>query len=325
MTVNSAMRAVITGGAGFLGSHLCDRMVSDGIDTVCVDNFCTGRLTNIEHLIARSDFDLVEADVSDRLEIAGPVDYVLHFASPASPRDYQSLAVETLKAGSVGTINALELALRKGARFLLASTSEVYGDPGVHPQPETYYGNVNPCGPRSMYDEAKRFSEAATAAYRQGRGLNAGIIRIFNVYGPRMRPNDGRVVPTLVNQALAGLPLTAFGDGSQTRSLCHVDDMVEGAMRMLRSECPGPINLGNPDEISIRDLADLVRVTVGTDSPVIFGDMPPDDPKRRCPDIRRASEQLGWRPTRDLADGLRDVVNWFAAERHDRRAVAPAG
>jgi dTDP-glucose 4,6-dehydratase len=277
-----------------------------------LDNFSTGNRRNIEHLIDDPGFNLVHADVCAPLKIAGPVDYVLHLASPASPRDYERMPVETLTAGSQGTVNALDLAERKRARFVFASTSEVYGDPRVHPQTESYHGDVNPIGPRSMYDEGKRFGEAIVTAYRLKKTVNTAIVRIFNTYGPRMRADDGRVVPTLVSQALAGKPLTIFGDGYQTRALCHVSDTVEGVVRLLRSEYAGPINLGNPEEVTIRNLADLVREIAGATAPALFEPPVPEDPQRRCPDISLASQLLGWHPQISLMRGLTQTISWFA-------------
>jgi dTDP-glucose 4,6-dehydratase len=307
-------RVAITGGAGFLGSHLCERLLADGAEVVCVDNFLTGRPENVEHLFANRDFRLIDRDVTEYLHVPGPLDAVLHFASPASPVDYYRLPIETLMVGSVGTRNALGLAKAKGARFLLASTSEAYGDPKVHPQPETYWGNVNPVGPRSMYDEAKRFAEALTMAYRNSRGVNTGIIRIFNTYGPRMRANDGRAIPTFISQALRGEPITVAGDGSQTRSVCYVDDLIEGITRLLWSDLPGPVNIGNPHELTILDTARLVRELCGSDAPITFIPRPVDDPTVRQPDITVARERLGWEPNVPVGDGLARTIAWFEHE-----------
>ncbi|EFC84587.1 UDP-glucuronic acid decarboxylase family protein [Parafrankia sp. EUN1f] len=308
------MRVVVAGGAGFLGSHLCDRLLDDGEEVVCVDNYLTGRKNNIEHLLGRPGFELLEQDVSEQMTVPGTVDAILEFASPASPLDYARYPIETLKAGSHGTLHALDLARSKGARFLLASTSEVYGDPLVHPQEESYWGHVNPIGPRSMYDEAKRFAEALTTAYRNRHGIDTAIIRIFNTYGPRMRTDDGRAIPAFVSQALRGEPVTVAGDGMQTRSVCYVDDLVEGIVRMLRSGLPGPVNLGNPHEMSIIDTARLVVELIGADVPIKFIPRPGDDPMVRRPDITLARRQLDWEPVIDVRDGLLRTIEWFASE-----------
>jgi dTDP-glucose 4,6-dehydratase len=304
-------RAVVTGGAGFLGSHLCERLLHEGYAVLCLDDLSTGRATNVAHLAGVGPFRLVQTDVTGTVHVEGDVDAVLHFASPASPIDYLRMPIETLRVGSVGTLHALDLAREKGARFLLASTSETYGDPLVHPQPETYWGHVNPVGPRGVYDEAKRFAEAATMAYRRSRGVDTAIVRIFNTHGPRMRPDDGRAVPTFVQQALAGEPLTVAGDGRQTRSIQYVDDLVEGCLRLLHSTLAGPVNIGNPQEVSIAELAGLVRDLTGSTSPVVHVPRPEDDPTVRRPDITLAREQLGWAPGVDLADGLRRTIAWF--------------
>jgi dTDP-glucose 4,6-dehydratase len=305
-------RAVVTGGAGFLGSHLCERLLAEGYEVLCLDDLSTGAAVNVAHLAEAGAFRLVRTDVTDRMHVVGDVDAVLHFASPASPVDYLRLPIETLRVGSVGTLHALELAREKKARFLLASTSEAYGDPQVHPQPETYWGHVNPVGPRGVYDEAKRFAEATTMAYRRARGVDTAIVRIFNTHGPRMRPDDGRAVPTFVRQALAGEPLTVAGDGSQTRSIQYVDDLVAGCLAMLGSTLAGPVNIGNPQEVSILELARLVRGLTGSASPVVHVPRPEDDPTVRRPDITLAREQLGWEPRVDLAEGLRRTIAWFA-------------
>jgi dTDP-glucose 4,6-dehydratase len=305
-------RAVVTGGAGFLGSHLCERLLAEGYEVFCLDDLSTGAAANVAHLAEAGPFRLVRTDVTDRMHVVGDVDAVLHFASPASPVDYLRLPIETLRVGSVGTLHALELAREKKARFLLASTSEAYGDPQVHPQPETYWGHVNPVGPRGVYDEAKRFAEATTMAYRRARGVDTAIVRIFNTHGPRMRPDDGRAVPTFVRQALAGEPLTVAGDGSQTRSIQYVDDLVAGCLAMLGSTLPGPVNIGNPQEVSILELARLVRELTGSASPLVHVPRPEDDPTVRRPDITLAREQLGWEPRVDLAEGLRRTIAWFA-------------
>jgi dTDP-glucose 4,6-dehydratase len=306
-------RAVVTGGAGFLGSHLCERLLLEEYEVVCLDNFVTGAATNVDHLRERERFRLVRADVSDFIHVVGPVDAVFHFASPASPIDYLQLPIHTLKVGSIGTLHSLGLAKEKGARFLLASTSEAYGDPLVHPQPETYWGNVNPVGPRGVYDEAKRFAEALTMAYRRAHGVDTAIVRIFNTFGPRMRPNDGRAIPTFIRQAINDEPITVAGDGSQTRSICYVDDLVEGIIRMVHSDLAGPINLGNPHEISVLELAEWIRELAGSRSPIEFITRPQDDPTVRQPDISRARTTLGWEPTIAIEDGLKKTIEWFRA------------
>jgi dTDP-glucose 4,6-dehydratase len=311
-------RAVVTGGAGFLGSHLCDRLLDDGVEVICLDNFLTGVPSNVEHLLGHSGFHLHKCDVTEFVHVPGPVDQVLHFASPASPIDYLKLPIETMKVGSIGTLHALGLAKEKGARFLLASTSESYGDPQVHPQPETYWGHVNPVGPRGVYDEAKRFAEALTMAYRRHHGVNTVILRIFNTYGDRMRAGDGRAIPTFIHQALKGKPLTVAGDGSQTRSVMHVDDLIEGVVRLLRSDLEGPVNIGNPTELTVLELATRIRDLVGCNSPVEFVGRPDDDPTRRQPDISLARDRLGWEPKIDLEDGLRRTISWV--RQHPERA-----
>jgi dTDP-glucose 4,6-dehydratase len=306
-----ARRAVVTGGAGFLGSHLCERLLDEGFEVVCLDNFLTGRPDNVAQLIERDGFRLVRCDVSDFIHVPGPVDAVLHFASPASPVDYLQLPIHTLKVGSIGTLHALGLARDKGARFVLASTSEVYGDPLEHPQREEYWGNVNPVGPRGVYDEAKRFAEALTMAYRTTHGLDTAIVRIFNTFGPRLRPNDGRAIPTFIRQALRGEPLTVAGDGSQTRSICYVDDMVAGIVSMLHSTYPGPVNLGNPHELSVLALARWVVQLTGSTSALEFVPRPEDDPRVRQPDISQAQRLLGWEPKITVEDGLQRTIAWF--------------
>lgn len=320
------MRIVVTGGAGFLGSHLCGALISRGDTAVCVDNLTTGRLANVEHLSGSPRFAFVEADVADALGVGGRVDVVAHLASPASPPDYLLRPLETLAAGSRGTENALRLADRHGARFVLASTSEVYGDPGVHPQHEEYWGNVNPVGPRSVYDEGKRFAEAMTAAYRRARDVRTGIIRIFNAYGPRMRPRDGRVVTNFIIQALNGDPLSVYGDGSQTRSFCYVDDLTRGMVSMIDSAEAGPVNLGNPEELTVAGLARLVLRITGSDSPVRYLPLPQDDPVRRCPQIARAGRVLNWGPEIPTEEGVRRTVEWFRSRpgRWTRSAEGPA-
>lgn len=305
------MRVVITGGAGFLGSHLGETLLRRGHSVVAVDNFVTGRATNVAHLVG-DRFTLVEHDVTEPFDIDGDVDGVLHFASPASPVDYLKMPIETLRVGSMGTQNALELAQRKGARLVLASTSEVYGDPQVHPQPETYWGHVNPVGPRGVYDEAKRYAEALVLAYRDNRGVDASIIRIFNTFGPRMRPNDGRAIPNFVRQALAGEPVTVSGDGSQTRSICYVDDLVDGILAMLlETHDPGPVNIGNPHEISMRDLAQWIIDLTGTSSEIQYIARPTDDPTVRRPDTTKAHALLGWSPKVSVETGLERTIAWF--------------
>ncbi|MEI7793828.1 MAG: UDP-glucuronic acid decarboxylase family protein [Thermoleophilia bacterium] len=295
--------SVITGGAGFLGSHLCDRLLADGHRVICVDNLDTGTLENIEH-IRSGDFVFLQHDVTDHITIEEPVDEVFHLASPASPIDYLRLPLQTLKVGSQGTHNALGLAKRHRARFLLASTSEVYGDPKEHPQREDYWGHVNPIGPRGVYDEAKRYAEALTMAYHRQQGVDTHIVRIFNTYGPRMRPRDGRAIPTFIRQASEGAPLTVFGDGSQTRSFCFVTDLIEGLIRLIRSDEHEPVNIGNPEEYTILQLAEAVLEAMGSQSEVVYEALPQDDPTIRQPDITRARAILGWEPTIGLADGL---------------------
>ncbi|MFC8918858.1 UDP-glucuronic acid decarboxylase family protein [Streptomyces sp. NPDC057116] len=303
--------AVVTGGAGFVGSHLCHALLDSGTAVTCVDDFSTGRPENISELLGRPDFTLVEANVSEPFTVERPPDLVLHFASPASPADYLRLPLHTLDAGSLGTRHALDLAHRSEARFLLASTSEVYGDPQQHPQNERYWGNVNPVGPRSVYDEAKRFGEALTTAEAEVHGTDAGIVRLFNTYGPRMRGHDGRAVPTFVRQALDGEPLTVTGDGLQTRSLCYIDDTVRGILAAAAHGLRGPVNIGNPTEITMLDLARLVIRLTGSDSEIRFIERPTDDPAVRCPDITLARDKLQWEPRVDAEEGLRRTIAWF--------------
>jgi dTDP-glucose 4,6-dehydratase len=305
------MRVLITGAAGFLGSHLCDRFLADGHSVVGLDNFITGRPDNIAHLLGDDRFEFIRHNISTFTYVAGPLDGVLHFASPASPVDYLEFPIATLKVGALGTHNALGLALAKKARFFLASTSEVYGDPLVHPQTESYWGNVNPIGPRGVYDEAKRFAEAMTMAYHRFHGVDTRIVRIFNTYGPRMRPHDGRVVSNFIVQALSGQPLTIYGDGSQTRSFCYVADEVEGIYRLFMRGDNDPTNIGNPNEFTVRQLAELVIELTGTTSKIEQRDLPVDDPKVRQPDIRRAREMLGWEPTVSLRDGVSRTIEYF--------------
>ncbi|MFN2557818.1 MAG: UDP-glucuronic acid decarboxylase family protein [Nitriliruptorales bacterium] len=309
-------RAVVTGAAGFLGSHLCDRLVDAGVGVVAIDNLLTGRAANLEHLIGREDFRFLKYDVTDYIHVPGAVDFVLHFASPASPADYLQLPIQTLKVGALGTHKALGLARAKSARFMLASTSEVYGDPQVHPQPETYWGHVNPIGPRGVYDEAKRFAEALTYAYHRTHGVDVRVARIFNTFGPRLRRDDGRAVPTFIAQALRGEPLTVHGDGTQTRSLCYVDDMVDGLLRLLRSGYTDPVNLGNPGEITVLDLAEAVQEAVGQHSGIRFLPRPQDDPEVRRPDTTVAERELGWKATVPLREGLQKTVEWYRAPQY---------
>ncbi|HEY7894849.1 MAG TPA: UDP-glucuronic acid decarboxylase family protein [Gemmatimonadaceae bacterium] len=305
------MRVLITGAAGFLGSHLCDRFLADGHQVVGLDNFITGHADNIAHLIGQPDFEFVRHNISTYTYVAGPLDGVLHFASPASPIDYLEHPIPTLKVGALGTHNALGLALAKRARFFLASTSEVYGDPLVHPQPESYWGNVNPVGPRGVYDEAKRFAEAMTMAYHRYHGLDTRVVRIFNTYGPRMRPRDGRVVSNFIVQALAGEPITIYGDGSQTRSFCYVSDEVEGIYRLFTSGDNDPMNIGNPTEYTVKQLAEVVLDLTGAKVPIEMRPLPVDDPKVRKPDITRARSMLQWEPAVALRDGVARTIEYF--------------
>ena len=304
-------RILITGAAGFLGSHLCDRFIREGYEVVGMDNLITGDLRNLEHLFPKKEFTFYNKDVSNFVHVSGPLDYILHFASPASPIDYLKIPIQTLKVGSLGIHNCLGLAKAKKARILIASTSEVYGDPTVHPQTEEYWGNVNPVGPRGVYDEAKRFQEAMTMAYHTYHGLQTRIIRIFNTYGPRMRLNDGRVLPAFIGQALRGEDLTVFGKGQQTRSFCYVDDLVEGIYRLLHSDYPYPVNIGNPDEITILQFAEEIIKLTGTTQKIIFKDLPKDDPTQRKPDISKARKILGWEPKVSRAEGLKITYKAF--------------
>lgn len=310
------MRAVVTGGAGFLGSHLCDRLLAEGWEVLAVDNFITGAAENVEHLAGNAKFKLQNEDVSknDALRVDGEVGYVLHFASPASPPDYLKHPIETMMVGSVGTQNALELALRKKAKFFMASTSECYGDPEMSPQKEEYWGHVNSVGPRSVYDEAKRFSEAMTMGYHRHHGVDTRIVRIFNTYGPRMRLNDGRALPNFVFQALSGQPLTIYGDGKQTRSFCYVDDLIEGIYRLMLSDEHMPVNIGNPQELTIREFAERIREHFDNMPEIIFEPLPQDDPKRRCPDISKAKRILKWEPKINLDEGLKRTLAYFKQE-----------
>jgi dTDP-glucose 4,6-dehydratase len=306
------MRILVTGGAGFIGSHLCERLLADGHTVLAMDNLLTGSTDNIAHLSGRSDFSFIHHDVTNYIFVQGKLDFIFHLASPASPADYLAFPIQTLKVGSLGTHKALGLAREKGAGFLLASTSEVYGDPLVHPQSEDYWGNVNPVGPRGVYDEAKRFAEAITYAYRRFHGLDTRVARIFNTYGPRMRANDGRVVPAFIGQALRGEDLTVFGDGSQTRSFCYVSDTVDGLVKLMESGFPGPVNIGNPDEMTILQFAEyIIGLMPGTESSIVRMELPVDDPKIRRPDISLAREKLGWSPSVPLREGLAATIDYF--------------
>jgi dTDP-glucose 4,6-dehydratase len=307
----SQKTAVVTGGAGFLGSHLCDRLLLEGMKVVCIDNLLTGNLNNISHLFSNENFSFVKHDITNFIFVPGKVDYILHFASPASPIDYLKLPIQTLKVGSLGTHKVLGLAKEKNARILLASTSEVYGDPEIHPQEETYWGNVNPIGPRGVYDEAKRFAEAITMAYHRYHGVETRIVRIFNTYGPRMRLDDGRALPAFVGQALRGEDITVFGDGSQTRSFCYVSDLVEGIYRLLLSDEVEPVNIGNPDEITIQQFAEEVLKLMDSKSKIIYQPLPQDDPKVRQPNIEKAKRILGWQPKVGRAEGLKITIEYF--------------
>jgi len=304
-------RAIVTGGAGFLGSHLCDRLLKDGYGVIAMDNLLTGSTDNIAHLAGNPDFRFVFHDVTDFIFLEGPVDAVLHFASPASPIDYHEMPIQTLKVGSLGTHKALGLAKAKKARFLLASTSEVYGDPLIHPQPESYWGNVNPVGPRGVYDEAKRFAEAMTMAYHRFHGVDTKIVRIFNTFGPRMRLKDGRAIPNFLLQALNGWPLTIYGDGLQTRSFCYVDDLVDGVLRLLHSDLHDPVNLGNPEEWTVLRMAEAIRTLAGAATPIVHEPLPVDDPKVRQPDISTARQMLGWEPATSIEHGLKMTLEDF--------------
>lgn len=304
-------RVLITGAAGFLGSHLCDKFIAEGYHVIGMDNLITGDLKNIEHLFKLEQFEYYHHDVSKFIHVPGDLDYILHFASPASPIDYLKIPIQTLKVGSLGTHNCLGLARAKKARMLIASTSEVYGDPNVHPQNEDYWGNVNPIGPRGVYDEAKRFQEAITMAYHTFHGVETRIVRIFNTYGPRMRLNDGRALPAFIGQALRGEDLTVFGDGSQTRSFCYVSDLIDGIYRLLLSDYVYPVNIGNPSEITLKEFAEEVIALTGTNQKIVYKELPKDDPKQRRPDITRAKEILGWEPKVDRAEGLKRTYEYF--------------
>ena len=308
------MRILVTGGAGFIGSHLCDRFLAEGLEVFCMDNLITGSLQNVAHLFEEERFHFIKQDVTEYLYLKGELHYILHFASPASPIDYLKMPIQTLKVGSLGTHKALGLAKAKGARFLLASTSECYGDPLIHPQREDYWGNVNPVGPRGVYDEAKRFAEAMTMAYHRFHGVRVRIVRIFNTYGPRMRLQDGRALPAFMGQSLRGEDLTVFGDGTQTRSFCYVDDLVDGIFRLLNSEEATPVNLGNPDEITLLELARRVLAVTGSTSGIVYRELPEDDPKVRQPDIGKARTLLGWEPRVTLDEGLKRVLPYFRSK-----------
>jgi len=303
--------ALITGGAGFIGSHLCDYLLKKNLRVICLDNFITGSKKNIQHLNKNKNFKLIEHDVSKSINIDENLDYILHFASPASPIDYQKIPIQTLKAGSLGTHNTLGLALAKKATYFLASTSEVYGDPLVNPQPESYWGNVNPVGPRGCYDEAKRFAEALTTAYHKIHGMQIRIIRIFNTFGPRMRKEDGRVVPNFINQALRNDPITIYGNGKQTRSFCYVSDLINGIYKLMMSDINNPVNLGNPDEHTILEFANFIKKLTNSKSEIVFEKLPVDDPNVRCPNINKAKKELGWKPIITLEEGLKKTITWF--------------
>ena len=321
-------KALVTGGAGFIGSHLCERLLlEEGYRVVCMDNLRTGALENIAHLQGEANFEYVPHDVTTYIRYPGELDEIYHFASPASPIDFERIPIPILKVGALGTYNALGLAKARGARLMLASTSEVYGDPLVHPQPEEYWGNVNPIGIRGVYDEAKRYAESITMAYHRYHGIDTRIVRIFNTYGPRMRPDDGRMIPNFISQALAGEPLTIYGDGSQTRSVQYVDDLIEGIIRLMRSSEWQPINIGNPIEYSVREVAELVLKLSGSESSskLIYKPLPKDDPKQRCPDIRKAREVLGWEPRISAEEGLSRTLGWFAKRQAGRRTTSTAG
>ena len=316
------LRALVTGGVGFVGSHLCERLLSEGYRVLCLDNLITGTLENVAHLENEAHFEYVEHDVSTHIDVAGKLDEIYHFASPASPKDFERIPIPILKAGALGTYNCLGLALTKGARFMLASTSEVYGDPLVHPQHEDYWGNVNPIGIRGVYDEAKRYAESITMAYHRHHGLDTRIVRIFNTYGPRMRPDDGRMVPNFIQQALSGQPLTIYGGGTQTRSVQYVSDLIEGTFRLMKSTETRPVNIGNPVEYPVREIAEMVIDISGSTSELVFEPLPEDDPKQRCADISRAREILGWEPRLPAHEGLKKTIEWFGHRLSDHRETA---
>ena len=313
--------ALVTGGAGFLGSHLCGRLLAEGYSVVCMDNLSTGLLENVAHLAGDPNFEHVNHDVTAYMDVPGRLDEVYHFASPTSPRDFARIPIPILKAGALGTHNALGLSLAKGARFMLASTSEVYGDPLVHPQPEAYPGNVDPIGVRAAYDEAKRYAEAMTMAYHRHHSVDTRIVRIFNTFGPRLRPNDGRMVPNFIGQALSGRPLTLYGDGSQTRSVQYVDDLIDGVLRLMRSDETRPVNIGNPVEYTVREVAEMVLDLSGGAGGLVFEPLPEGDPRQRCPDITRAREVLGWEPRIPAREGLKRTIDWFAEKARRPEAV----
>ena len=318
-------RALVTGGAGFIGSHLCERLLSEGYKVFCMDNLCTGSLENIAHLQQDADFDFVNHDVTTYIDCPSKLDEVYHFASPASPIDFERIPIPILKVGALGTYNALGLAKARGARLMLASTSEVYGDPLVHPQPESYWGNVNPIGVRGVYDEAKRYAESITMAYHRYHRVDTRMARIFNTYGPRMRPDDGRMIPNFISQALAGAPITIYGDGSQTRSVQYIGDLIEGIILLMRSPERRPVNLGNPIEYTVREVAELVLELSGSPSGLVYKPLPEDDPKQRCPDITRAREVLGWEPRVSAEEGLSRTLRWFAQREAKRQAGQRTG
>jgi dTDP-glucose 4,6-dehydratase len=326
----SKPRALVTGGAGFLGSHLCERLLQEGYRVVCMDNLRTGSLRNVAHLLQEGgggeaeDFELIEHDITSYIHLPGGLDEIYHFASPASPKDFQRIPIPILKVGALGTLNCLGLALSKGARFMLASSSEVYGDPLVHPQSEEYWGNVNPIGVRGVYDEAKRYAEAMTMAYHRHHKLETRIVRIFNTYGPRMRVDDGRMIPNFITQALSGRPLTVYGDGSQTRSVQYVDDLIEGVFSLMRSSERRPVNIGNPTEHTVHEIAELVIELTGSHSEIVHEALPEDDPRRRCPQIGRARESLGWEPGVSAREGLQKTIEWFAERRTQEGWEVPA-
>jgi dTDP-glucose 4,6-dehydratase len=317
-------RALVTGGAGFLGSHLCERLLSEGYHVVCMDNLRTGSLANVAHLVGEAHFEYTDHDVTSHINVAGELDEIYHFASPASPKDFSRIPIPILKAGALGTYNSLGLALAKGARLMLASSSEVYGDPLVHPQTENYRGNVNPVGVRGVYDEAKRYAEAITMAYHRHHKVDTRIVRIFNTYGPRMRVDDGRMVPNFIQQALLGLPLTVYGDGSQSRSVQYVDDLIEGVLRLMKSSEDRPVNIGNPVEYSVRQVAEMIIEISGSQSGIVYEPLPEDDPKQRRPDITRARESLDWEPRVPAKEGLKLTFEWFAQRLSSSEAAPPA-
>ena len=318
-------RALVTGGAGFLGSHLCERLLAEGYHVVCMDNLRTGSLENVAHLEGEAHFEYIDHDVTSHINVAGELDEIYHFASPASPKDFSRIPIPILKVGALGTYNALGLALAKGARFMLASTSEVYGDPLVHPQTEDYWGNVNPVGVRGVYDEAKRYAEAITIAYHRHHKVDTRIVRIFNTYGPRMRVDDGRMVPNFIQQALLGRPLTVYGEGTQSRSVQYVDDLIEGVLRLMKSAEDRPVNIGNPVEYSVRQIAEMILEISGSQSGIVHEPLPEDDPKQRRPDITRARETLGWEPRLPAEEGLKLTIEWFAQRLSPSEAAPPAG